>query len=754
MSHFRSISIIVAITLIAVSPLFAQISPPTPTPIAVTPTMSASVSWSEIVAKDAEFTAAGMATTIPAPFHPAIGDMPIDTAPAPSAAASAGSSTSSAPGLPSAPALCTGFQAVPMSTNIIPPDTHGSVGPGHLLTTLNTQVRIQLKNGATVSTVSLLAFWQTAFPTLNDVFDPRSIYDATIGRFIFIAAAQRQSAASSMLLAVSQSSDPTGNWNMYQYDGDAGNLKWVDYPMIGVSAQWITVTANMFANSNDQFQGVNVWTIGKSAAAAGTAAPGNLFFTSGFGGTIFPCLQYSATEMTQYLVSTWSSAGNLRVFSITGPVGAPVFNANGLPASTPWSFNFADAPQLGSSALIDTGDDRMAAAVLRNGLIYCTHAVALPVATPTHVAVKWWIVNPMTSTTVQSGVIDNFAAGGLFYYRPSLTANSNGEVMVGFTGSSPTTYAGGYYTYRSASTPLNTMQAVAQLVAGQAPYALAQLSNGVIRWGDYSATCVDPSDDLTMWTIQEYASSPQDTWATWWGSLAQSSAPISLAPSGATAGDPSTIVTISGSGFSSLSTVLLNGSPTSTTFVSSNSLQFTISTAMLVNPATLAVAVANPGVCNSAAANFVVAPLELPSACASGVVGVSVNGSTGGGTRRVDVDVATPWSITIAKPFAVSPANFILWAYIGVPPANATFSVSGVAGNMCFSPCPADPFGTFVVATSYPTGPCPPLLFGTPAPFVINATPLPFPFRLTLGGVIEVTPGVLVFMNDVIANIR
>ena len=24
------------------------------------------------------------------------------------------------------------------------------------------------------------------------------------------------------------------------------------------------------------------------------------------------------------------------------------------------------------------------------------------------------------------------------------------------------------------------------------------------RWGDYSATCVDPSDDMTMWTFQEY----------------------------------------------------------------------------------------------------------------------------------------------------------------------------------------------------------------------------------------------------------
>ena len=26
-----------------------------------------------------------------------------------------------------------------------------------------------------------------------------------------------------------------------------------------------------------------------------------------------------------------------------------------------------------------------------------------------------------------------------------------------------------------------------------------------MRWGDYSATVVDPEDDTTFWTIQEYA---------------------------------------------------------------------------------------------------------------------------------------------------------------------------------------------------------------------------------------------------------
>src|SRR5262249_11455428 len=50
----------------------------------------------------------------------------------------------------------------------------------------------------------------------------------------------------------------------------------------------------------------------------------------------------------------------------------------------------------------------------------------------------------------------------------------------------------------------NTMQAVATLKAGEDTYRKT-FGGGRNRWGDYSATCVDPSDDQTLWTIQEYA---------------------------------------------------------------------------------------------------------------------------------------------------------------------------------------------------------------------------------------------------------
>jgi len=39
---------------------------------------------------------------------------------------------------------------------------------------------------------------------------------------------------------------------------------------------------------------------------------------------------------------------------------------------------------------------------------------------------------------------------------------------------------------------------------------------GENRWGDYSATVVDPLNESDMWTIQEYAGA-NNMWQTWWG---------------------------------------------------------------------------------------------------------------------------------------------------------------------------------------------------------------------------------------------
>ena len=66
------------------------------------------------------------------------------------------------------------------------------------------------------------------------------------------------------------------------------------------------------------------------------------------------------------------------------------------------------------------------------------------------------------------------------------------------------------------------------------------------RWGDFSATVVDPADDVTFWTLQEYAQIPDPVtgtsrWGTWWGKFPPSDV---LPPTGLTATADNTIQVI------------------------------------------------------------------------------------------------------------------------------------------------------------------------------------------------------------------
>ncbi|MFO0838491.1 MAG: hypothetical protein U1D55_08165 [Phycisphaerae bacterium] len=443
------------------------------------------------------------------------------------------------------PSLSTNFQGLGDNNTRIPPDTMGAVGPNHVMTMINTQVRIHNRSGGTISTVNLSTFWASVSTT---AFDPRLLYDAQSGRWISCCATNSRAASSSVGLAVSNTSDPTGTWRFYNIDADSSNVNWIDYPTLGVNRNWIAVTGNMFTVAADAFSGAKMWVIDKTAAGAGTLTVTTFpvaFDTAGGtnGFTLQPCVTLDPLQNTLYLVD--NSGDNdpvdgvqlIRISQITGPVGAPVWSVvpgSAVPGTgqfrvpTDFVYGLLDAPQLGDARLIETNDPRVQGnAIFRNGHIWFAHPGGAPITGNNRTNAYWYEVNPaaMPTPVVQQGIIDGGA--GVHHSFPSLGVNCNGDVCIGFSRADATRFIEAAYAVHLSIDPPGFTRPVRVLKAGLSSY-FKQFSGTRNRWGDYSATMVDPNDDLSFWILQEYAEQrvgPTDNdsrWGVWWGKLAPS----------------------------------------------------------------------------------------------------------------------------------------------------------------------------------------------------------------------------------------
>lgn len=480
----------------------------------------------------------------------------------------AGSGTAAAPGLaatnPSAggplspsPGAADNFAALGDDNTAIPPDTMGAVGPNHLMTTLNTQVRIQNRSGGVISTVSLDGFWAGLSAPL--AFDPKVLYDRYAGRWYFTAMANPQSANSGVMVAVSGTNDPTGSWLLYGIDADGANQLWTDYPSFGFNKDWIVVQANMFEIAGNDWVGSNIYVFRKVKLFAASTSNHFRLFNDAEGFAQAPSVTYDPAHATIYMVEDWNGqadidpapgtqlGGVLRMAKISGAVFSETYTKDIFIADpNEWDDGLNNppefAPQAGSTRNIDAGDARMQNCMYRNGSIWCVHGISLPAdgndLTPTErTSIQWWQISTGGGVLQRGRIDDGDGIAPLeFYAFPSIAVNANNDVLIGYSKFSEDIFASAAYSFRSAIDPANTLRDPVVYKSGLAAYD-KDCGGPVNRWGDFSNAVVDPVNDADLWTIQEYAeitgtggTCPEgDRWGTWWAHVA--SAAIAAPPS-------------------------------------------------------------------------------------------------------------------------------------------------------------------------------------------------------------------------------
>ena len=417
------------------------------------------------------------------------------------------------------PAPNANFLALDDNGSSIPPDVNGTVGPDHLMVTLNTQVRIQDRQGTNLFTTSLSTFWQV-LPGNGGTFDPKVIYDPYYNRWIMTTPSGSNSNDSKLYLGVSVNSDPLGEWYMYWIDPDESNQTWFDYPSIGFNEKWITISGNMFGN--DYYR--TVFTFDKHAAYNGDEIVNFTRFETSQGFTLVPSITYDTIVEDQYLISASSGNSNgngyIQKFKLSGPVNDPVFEYEGaIGIPEPWENGAGSQgnflPQLGSSELINSVDSRIENVIYRNGKLWAVHHIFLPVNNPQRTAVQWWNLDT-DGVILERGRIDD-PTNNLSFAFPTIAVNKNEDLFIGFDVFSETQYASAGYAYKSHYDEPNSMREYYQFKDGLAPY-YKTFGGGRNRWGDYSNTSVDPRNDIDFWTIQEYAEL-NNKWGTWWANL-------------------------------------------------------------------------------------------------------------------------------------------------------------------------------------------------------------------------------------------
>jgi hypothetical protein len=391
------------------------------------------------------------------------------------------------------------------------------------------------------------------------VSDPRSIYDPNDRRFV--AAALEVEGAfgvnncpfkTTYWIAVSQTSDPRGAWNVYSFDMSLGTTNAADFTMIGLDANAIYFSGNMFNQEGTAYSYAEIFGASKARMEAGLPVTAHGFFNltvSGPGGSLqVDTVQPALTEDpghgpgAEFFVDTFNgpidpvsghtctsaadSCRGLAVWSITNPTATtPTLSFAYVGNTKAYTFP-PPADQTTCTECIDSSDLRISATpVEKDGYLYAAWESGVNNGTQVVPGIVWSQLrvdlgdHGRLFATQTRGAYYNFAGDDAVIY-PALMPDANGNLFMVFDHTSSTVNPEVRLTVRRGG---NFSKPGVLIKAGEAPYRPTQCGTSipVCRWGDYSATSYDGFHTNTVYFAGQYANAGgfSRNWGTWIGSV-------------------------------------------------------------------------------------------------------------------------------------------------------------------------------------------------------------------------------------------
>ena len=401
-----------------------------------------------------------------------------------------------------------------------PPDPSLAVGPNHVIQMINGSSGaffvIYNKSGAVLKSQTYL----DQITGRGGLGDPIVLYDQLADRFVMTEFANRsENSSEGLVVAVSQTSNPTGSWYVYFFG--TGNV-FPDYPKFSVWNDGYYATSNDYVNNS--YNGSTVFAFDRSRMLTGQTV------------TSYQSVKFNTSNFTKYItMCPVLLQGNTLPPAGTGGLIAYMFDAS-------WTGTSADADSIGLLEYRVNWSNPSASVLINRSSLrtvdfksqICTASRGTCIPQPgttnrleslqekvmnqpiyrnfggregivmTHIldkggnisAIRWYELTK-TSSNWSINQQSTYSPDNVHRFMPSIAYDAAGNIGLAYNVSDGSSvYPGIRYTGRRSCDPLNTMTYAETVIAS------GTSRNGSARYGDYSHMVADPNGQSFWFTGQ------------------------------------------------------------------------------------------------------------------------------------------------------------------------------------------------------------------------------------------------------------
>ena len=404
------------------------------------------------------------------------------------------------------------------SGRFAPPDTVGDVGPDHYVQMVNVAMSIYAKDGTRLTgPTSLNDIWEplgAPCGTQNEG-DPIVLYDSLDDRWLL----SQFTSPNGICIAISQTADPTGDYWLYSF----ATPEFPDYFKFGVWPDAYFMSANESTYTAYAFDRLSMLD-GEPAAYQFFSGGTNLYLPSDLDGANWPW-DFATNTFYTFKDDEFADHGGgddrLELWEFYVDWFEPSNSSFELVESipiTPFSytvcgfFNLECIPQPIPGANLDALSEwPMYRFVYRNFDTYesLIGNFTVNVNASSQAGIRWFELRRDDFSTWELYQEGTYAPDDEHRWVGSIAMDQDGNIALGYTVSSESTFPSIRYATRLAADPLGTLQTETTLIAG------GGVQTDAPRWGDYAAMSIDPTDDCTFWYTNEYYAETSGTnWQT------------------------------------------------------------------------------------------------------------------------------------------------------------------------------------------------------------------------------------------------